>query len=98
MLPDMNHAWPAHERHMYLGHDNKFIARQVQLLDGVPKNDFREPVRIHLHEALVQNMPTQPERKTHVGGVESLDTVVIPVACTSASQFDTIASRSRTRT
>ena len=83
---------------MYLGHDDEFIARQAELLDGVPKNDLREPVRIHLHEALVQNTPTQLERKTHVGGVESLDTVVIPVECTSARQFDTIASRSRTRT
>ena len=98
MLQDMSHAWPAHDRHTYLGHDDKFIARQAQLLDGVPKNDLREPVRVHLRESLVQNTPTQLESKTHVGGVESLDTVVIPVACTSARQFDTIASRSRTRT
>ena len=32
----------------YLGHDDKLIARKLELLDRVAQDDFRETVRVHL--------------------------------------------------
>ena len=50
MLPDMNHAWPAHERHMYLGHDNELVTGKIEFFDRSSEVYFGHSIRVYLDQ------------------------------------------------
>lgn len=60
-----------------LGHDDNLLSRQVQLLNGIAKDDFRKTVGVRLRLE-VRTLSEKPyDRMAHIRSIESLDAVLI---------------------
>lgn len=65
---------------MYLGHNHDFFPRELELLDGLPEDDFGEPIRIdllHQEYTVSEEMRLRKNSPTNISDIESLDPSVV---------------------